>query len=109
MDTQLKREDEAFRDEVRAFLEENLDVELREAGEKTSGISSAHDPLMRWHKILNEKGWVAPGWPQEFGGTGWSDMQRKSKKKITAKVTHTGRPFSGVYPSLGRVTSFFLY
>ena len=76
MDTQLKREDEAFRDEVRAFLEENLDVELREAGEKTSGISSAHDPLMRWHKILNEKGWVAPGWPQEFGGTGWSDMQR---------------------------------
>jgi acyl-CoA dehydrogenase len=31
---------------------------------------------MRWHKILHEKGWIAPGWPQEFGGTGWSDMQR---------------------------------
>ncbi|MDB2462470.1 acyl-CoA dehydrogenase family protein, partial [Alphaproteobacteria bacterium] len=73
---QLKPEDEAFRQEVRAFLDEHLDAELREAGEKTSGISSAHVPLMRWHKILHAKGWVAPGWPQEFGGTGWSDMQR---------------------------------
>ena len=76
MDMQLKPEDEAFRQEVRAFLDEHLDAELREAGEKTSGISSAHVPLMRWHKILHAKGWVAPGWPQEFGGTGWSDMQR---------------------------------
>lgn len=76
MDMQLKPEDEAFRQEVRAFLDEHLDAELREAGEKTSGISSAHAPLMRWHKILYAKGWVAPGWPQEFGGTGWSDMQR---------------------------------
>lgn len=76
MDMQLKPEDEAFRQEVRAFLDEHLDAELREAGEKTSGISSAHAPLMRWHKILHAKGWVAPGWPKEFGGTGWSDMQR---------------------------------
>jgi alkylation response protein AidB-like acyl-CoA dehydrogenase len=76
MDMQLKPEDEAFRQEVRAFLDDKLDVELREAGQKTSGISSAHAPLMRWHKILHEKGWIAPGWPQEFGGTGWSDMQR---------------------------------
>jgi acyl-CoA dehydrogenase len=76
MDMQLKPEDEAFRQEVRAFLDDKLDAELREAGQKTSGISSAHVPLMRWHKILHEKGWIAPGWPQEFGGTGWSDMQR---------------------------------
>ena len=76
MDMQLKPEDEAFRQEVRAFLDDQLDAELREAGQKTSGISSAHAPLMRWHKILHEKGWIAPGWPQEFGGTGWSDMQR---------------------------------
>jgi len=76
MDMQLKPEDEAFRQEVRAFLDDKLDAELREAGQKTSGISSAHAPLMRWHKILHEKGWIAPGWPQEFGGTGWGDMQR---------------------------------
>ena len=76
MDMQLKPEDEAFRAEVRAFLSDKLDAELREAGAKTSGISSAHGPLMRWHKILYEKGWIAPAWPQEFGGPGWSDMQR---------------------------------
>ena len=76
MDIELKEADRKFREDVRAFLDENLDAELREAGVKTSGISSAHAPLMRWHKILHEKGWVAPGWPQEFGGTGWSDMQR---------------------------------
>ena len=76
MDMQLSAADEAFRDEVRSFLDSHLDAELIEAGQKTSGISSAHAPLMRWHKILHDKGWVAPGWPVEFGGTGWSDMQR---------------------------------
>ncbi|MCH1541522.1 MAG: acyl-CoA dehydrogenase family protein [Alphaproteobacteria bacterium] len=76
MDMQLKKQDAAFQQEVRMFLDENLDAELREAGQKTSGISSAHAPLMRWHKILHKKGWVAPAWPQAFGGTGWSDMQR---------------------------------
>jgi len=86
MDMQLKPEDEAFRQEVRAFLDEHLDAELREAGEKTSGISSAHAPLMRWHKILHAKGWVAPGWPQEFGGTGWSDMQRYIWQSECARV-----------------------
>ena len=76
MDMQLSAADTAFRDEVRSFLDSHLDAELIEAGQKTSGISSAHAPLMRWHKILHDKGWVAPGWPVEFGGTGWSDMQR---------------------------------
>lgn len=76
MDFQLTQADAAFRDDVRGFLHDALDADLREAGAKTSGISSAHEPLMRWHKILYEKGWVAPGWPVEFGGTGWSDMQR---------------------------------
>lgn len=76
MDMQLTSADEAFRKDVRDFLNTHLDAELIEAGQKTSGISSAHGPLMRWHKILYEKGWVAPGWPVEFGGTGWSDMQR---------------------------------
>jgi hypothetical protein len=45
MDMQLKPADEAFRNEVRAFLDTHLDAELREAGRKTSGISSAHAPL----------------------------------------------------------------
>ena len=34
------------------------------------------DELLRWHKILAKKGWVAPAWPQEWGGTGWNVVQR---------------------------------
>ena len=29
-----------------------------------------------WHKILYEKGWVAPHWPKEVGGTGWDAARR---------------------------------
>jgi acyl-CoA dehydrogenase len=76
MDVSLTKQDEQFRDEVRGFLEENLDAELRRAGELASGICGDHTQTMRWHKILNDRGWVAPSWPEAFGGTGWSDMQR---------------------------------
>jgi alkylation response protein AidB-like acyl-CoA dehydrogenase len=36
----------------------------------------AREDMVRWHKILAQKGWVAPGWPVQYGGTGWSQMQR---------------------------------
>ena len=68
-------DDLAFEAEVEEFLSTHLDDELRRAGSLASGICGAHEPTMRWHKILNEKGWTAPHWPQEVGGTGWSDMQ----------------------------------
>ena len=75
MDLQPTAEDMAFEAEVEEFLTTNLDDELRRAGTLSSGICGAHEPTMRWHRILNEKGWVAPRWPVAFGGTGWSDMQ----------------------------------
>ena len=34
------------------------------------------DDHVRWQKILHEQGWVAPGWPDEYGGTGWNAVQR---------------------------------
>ena len=72
MDMQLSPEDLAFQDEVETFLGANLDAELRRAGELSSGICGAHEPTMRWHRILHKKGWVAPRWPVEHGGTGWT-------------------------------------
>jgi len=75
MDLKQTQEDMAFQNEVEAFLETHLDDELRRAGSLASGICGAHEPTMRWHKILNEKGWAAPRWPVEVGGTGWTDMQ----------------------------------
>ena len=75
MDMRLSSDDLFFQKEVEAFLDTSLDDELRRAGELSSGICGAHEPTMRWHRILHKKGWVAPRWPVEHGGTGWSDMQ----------------------------------
>jgi alkylation response protein AidB-like acyl-CoA dehydrogenase len=64
----------AFRDEVRRFIDGNLPPDIRavvEAGRKPS-----KDDHVTWQRILYRKGWMAPGWPVEHGGTGWSPLQR---------------------------------
>jgi alkylation response protein AidB-like acyl-CoA dehydrogenase len=76
MDLTLSREDEDFRAEVRHFLDENLTQDLREAGRKTTGVFADYAAGMRWHRILARRGWSAPTWPKEYGGTGWSATQR---------------------------------
>jgi alkylation response protein AidB-like acyl-CoA dehydrogenase len=74
MDLNYSAEELAFRDEVRAWLRANLPAELREKGERYAHLSK--DDLLRWHRILAKKGWVAPAWPKEWGGTGWNLVQR---------------------------------
>ena len=74
MDLNYSAEELAFRDEVRAWLGANLPAELREKGEKYEHLSK--DELLRWHRIHAKKGWVAPAWPREWGGTGWNVVQR---------------------------------
>ena len=76
MDLALSREDEDFRTEVRRFLDENLTQDLREAGRKTTGVFADYAAGMRWHRILARRGWSAPSWPREYGGTGWTATQR---------------------------------
>jgi alkylation response protein AidB-like acyl-CoA dehydrogenase len=76
MDLALSKEDEEFRSDVRRFLDETLTEDLREAGRKTAGVFSDYAAGMRWHKILARRGWSAPSWPKEYGGTGWSATQR---------------------------------
>jgi len=34
------------------------------------------DDLLRWHRIVAQKGWVAPDWPVQWGGTDWTVVQR---------------------------------
>jgi len=74
MDLNYSAEELAFRDEVRAWLLTNLPRDLREKVENYQHLSK--DDLMRWHRLLGEKGWVAPAWPKEWGGTGWNVVQR---------------------------------
>ena len=74
MDLNYSSEELAFRDEVRAWLAANLPAELRDRMASYEHLSK--EDLMRWHKILAKKGWVAPAWPKEWGGTGWNLVQR---------------------------------
>lgn len=76
MDLSFSDEDQAFREEVRNFLHEALSDDLRRAAARQTAIFAEFDAIIKWQKILHEKGWVAPAWPKEYGGTGWSVTQR---------------------------------
>lgn len=74
MDLNYSPEESAFRDEARAWIRANLPTELRD--KVLNYRELAKDELLRWHKILAKKGWVAPHWPREWGGTDWTVVQR---------------------------------
>ncbi len=82
-------ETENFIADVREFLAENLDDDLRRAARLTTGVHSHIDASQRWYKILADKGWIAPAWPKEFGGTGWSASQCHL---FNLECTHAGAP-----------------
>ncbi len=68
--------DEAFRAEIRVFLESVLTDEIREAGRKKTSIWQEPVSANAWQQILYKKGWLVPDWPVEYGGSGWSLTQR---------------------------------
>ena len=76
MHLDLSAEDLAFRDEVRTFLDANLTAELRRAGRRATSVFMDKTYSLAWQKILHGRGWVAPAWPERYGGPGWSEMQR---------------------------------
>ncbi len=76
MDMNFSQEDLAFREEVRDFLAEKLPQNLRDGARRTPGVFVEPDIGLEWHRILNDKGWVAPHWPKEDGGTGWTPVQK---------------------------------
>jgi alkylation response protein AidB-like acyl-CoA dehydrogenase len=74
MDLNYSPDETAFRDDVRAWLSAHCPADLRDRVVNYRELT--RDDLLRWHRILAEKGWVAPEWPAEWGGTGWSVVQR---------------------------------
>jgi alkylation response protein AidB-like acyl-CoA dehydrogenase len=73
MDLEFTREELAFREEVRAFVTEKLPADIRDKVDH--GQPLAKDDAVRWQKLLFQKGWIAPNWPVEYGGTGWTPTQ----------------------------------
>ncbi|WP_066553355.1 acyl-CoA dehydrogenase family protein [Croceicoccus bisphenolivorans] len=76
MDIDLSPAEEAFRDEVRAFLAENLTDTIREGAAGSPTVFVEPEIGQEWNAILNARGWLAYQWPKEVGGTGWSPVQR---------------------------------
>lgn len=65
---------EAFRAEVRDFALTRCPQELRDAVLKLGKLG--REVECAWQKILFARGWGAPNWPREVGGTGWDLRQR---------------------------------
>lgn len=76
MNIELSPAEQAFREEVRAFLRDNLTDALRRGQRETSSMYPEPEVSGPWQQALQRKGWLVPLWPQEWGGTGWTAVQR---------------------------------
>jgi alkylation response protein AidB-like acyl-CoA dehydrogenase len=74
MDLSFTPEHEAFRAEVRAWIAASLPPKLKHKAAIDAYFEMPE--VMEWHKILAGKGWIAPHWPKEVGGTGWDATRR---------------------------------
>ena len=76
---------DAFRDEVKAWLEANYPPELRDRNVQTDeeavwggrAFAGSSDPQIVWMQRMADKGWTAPTWPQAYGGGGLSPQQAR--------------------------------
>ncbi|UZW53812.1 acyl-CoA dehydrogenase family protein [Sphingobium sp. JS3065] len=73
MDTRFSSDDEKFRLEVRAFLRAKLPTKISDKILNWKRLSKKE--MEEWHATLHERGWLAPHWPVEYGGPGWSVSQ----------------------------------
>jgi alkylation response protein AidB-like acyl-CoA dehydrogenase len=74
MHVTFSADDLAFQEEIRAFFRDEYPADIRAAREAGEEISP--DMQTRWQKLLYEKGYAGINWPVEFGGTGWSHVQK---------------------------------
>jgi alkylation response protein AidB-like acyl-CoA dehydrogenase len=84
MNLDFSPEEIAFQQEVRTFIAENYPAELR--GKQDEGDELSKEDFLSWHRILYKKGWVAPAWPVEYGGTGWTATQKYIWSEETARA-----------------------
>ena len=74
MDLNYAPDDLAFRDTVRSWIAANLPKDLQHKVLNHKRLQ--REDYARWHKIVYQQGWVAPAWPVEHGGTGWTKVQQ---------------------------------
>jgi len=74
VDLAFSAAERAFREEVRAFVAAELPADIRT--KVRTGEHLVKDDFVRWQRILFAQGWIAPGWPVQYGGTGWDAVRR---------------------------------
>ena len=74
MDLAFTAEEQAFREEIRAWVHASLPAEI--SHKVHNALRLSRDDLQGWAKILGKKGWLGYGWPKQFGGPGWNAVQK---------------------------------
>ena len=73
MNLDYSESEQTFREEVQNFIRDNIPSTIKAKIDARKKL--ANEDYIAWHKILYGRGWVAPNWPIEFGGTGWTPLQ----------------------------------
>jgi|TARA_B100002051_G_scaffold176283_1_gene166716 acyl-CoA dehydrogenase len=76
MNLNFSPEEISFQEEVRDFLKQELTQDLVNAAKHASAVFTEKEVAMKWQKKLANKGWLVPSWPEEYGGTNWTQTQR---------------------------------
>ncbi len=76
MDLSFSKEDLAFRDEVRRFIDEAYTPELRAKNAQTKNGYLDKEGMLQWQRALYRRGWAAPHWPEQYGGPGFTPAQK---------------------------------
>ena len=74
MDLNFTPAELAFRAEIRQWVAESLPKDI--SHKVLNALRLGRDDLQRWGKILGAKGWLGYGWPTQFGGPGWTSVQK---------------------------------
>ena len=74
MDLAFTPEELKFRDEIRAWVKEHLPQDIASKVHKAQRLT--RDDMQRWARILGKQGWLGYGWPKQFGGPGWTAVQK---------------------------------
>ena len=74
MDLAFTTEEQAFREDIRAWVKGALPADI--SHKVHNALRLSRDDHQRWAKILGKKGWLGHGWSKEFGGPGWNAIQK---------------------------------
>ncbi len=74
MDLNFTADELAFRAEIRQWVAEHLPKDI--SAKVHDALRLSKDDMQRWAKILGARGWLGWAWPKQFGGPGWSAVQR---------------------------------